>query len=68
MSARQFGRDSGDMYGRHALVNPGGDNRQIDVLALVLGHPHGYVFNPTRLSDDYVGSHRASWWDAQVDR
>jgi hypothetical protein len=28
MSARQFGRDSGDTYGRHALVNPGGDNRQ----------------------------------------
>jgi hypothetical protein len=64
MSARQFGRDSGDMYGRHALREPGGDNRQRDVLHLVPASAiRTDLFDP-----DYVGVHRASWWDAQVDR
>jgi hypothetical protein len=61
---RQFGRDTGDTYGRHALVNPGGDNRQIDVLHLVpVSAIRTDLFDP-----DYVGTHRASWWDVQVDR
>lgn len=57
MTARQFGRDSGDTYGRHALVNPGGDNAQRDVLHVL--YPHRYALHPTQITDDYVGAHRA---------
>lgn len=53
MTARQFGRDTGDTYGRHALVNPGGDNTQRDVLHVIDRWIH-----PTLVADDYVGSHR----------
>jgi hypothetical protein len=53
MSARQFGRDSGDIHGQHFLREPGGDNRQRDVSHLVGGSPFGMYVNP-----DYIGRHR----------
>jgi hypothetical protein len=56
MSARQFGRDSGDTYGRHALVNPGGDNRQRDVLSIM--YPERYELHPMIVTENYVGAHR----------
>jgi hypothetical protein len=62
MSARQFGRDSGDTYGRHALREPGGDNRQRDVLHVIdLGalYADGWRLHPQRIDADYIGRHRA---------
>lgn len=51
--ARTYGRD-GDRYGRHALVNPGGDNHQRDVMHLIWPRS----IDPLFLADDYVGRHR----------
>lgn len=67
MTARQFGRDTGDTYGRHALVNPGGDNVQRDVLRIVdLGelYARGFRIHPRAIDPAYVGAHRADDDDA----
>lgn len=57
--ARQYGRD-GDTYGRHALVNPGGDNVQRDI-GHVLPRGMSHVgLHPTRFNPDYIGRHRAT--------
>jgi hypothetical protein len=53
---KTFGRD-GDSYGRHALVNPGGDNRQGDVIGKLPASALEYV-DPMRFDPDYVGRHR----------
>lgn len=52
--ARQYGRD-GDDYGRHALVEPGGDNVQRDVLHIV--PPSIRRLHPTRFDPDYQPRH-----------
>lgn len=55
---RQFGRD-GDTYGRHALLKPGGDNVQRDVLHVVPPRVRdGRRIHPTRFCESYVGAHR----------
>jgi hypothetical protein len=53
--SRSFGRDPGaDTYGRHALIEPGGDNRQVDVIKLT--GSGGIDLNA--VSPSYVGRHR----------
>lgn len=61
---RGFGRDTGDVYGRHALRNPGGDSVQRDVLH-VLTYPLARWIHPTRVRADYVGSHRVTGHHAE---
>lgn len=54
---RTYGRD-GDTYGRHALREPGGDNRQIDVLHIINPPERDrYRIHPTRFDPDYIGRH-----------
>jgi hypothetical protein len=58
VNARQFGRD-GDTYGRHALLKPGGDNVQRDVLHVIPPRVRdGRRVHPTRFDADYIGAHR----------
>jgi hypothetical protein len=53
--SRSFGRDPGaDTYGRHALIEPGGDNWQVDVIKLT--GSEGIALNA--VSPSYVGRHR----------
>lgn len=65
---RQFGRDPGaDNYGRHALRHPGGDLHQRDVLKLINSvRTLSHGIHPTRVREDYVGTHRVSWWDSDI--
>lgn len=67
MMTRTYGRD-GDTYGQHALVNPGGDNTQRDVLHIVPPRLRdAYRIHPTLYNPEYVGTHRVTWWNAQED-
>lgn len=64
---RSFGRDPGaDTYGRHALITPGGDNRQVDVIRLV-GTDGPIPINLNSVSPSYIGRHRVKYWDALID-
>lgn len=59
-NSRQFGRD-GDTYGRHALLKPGGDNVQRDVLHVIPPRVRdARRIHPTRFSEFYVGAHRSA--------
>lgn len=50
-------RVDGDGYGRHALREPGGDNRQRDVAHIVRLLKYG--IHPTRYDADYRPRHAA---------
>jgi hypothetical protein len=61
--SRSFGRDpGGDTYGRHALIEPGGDNRQVDVIKLT--GSEGIDLNA--VSPSYVGKHRRTQWPNRI--
>lgn len=56
-------RTTDDAYGRHALIQDGpGANPQHDVSRFIVGLVHLTRFDP-----DYLGRHRVTWWDIQID-